>query len=140
MSLASGTKVGQYEILGPLGAGGMGEVYRARDTSLNRDVAIKVLPPLVSADPDRLHRFEVEAKAAAALNHPNILSVYQFGTHEGSPYLVSELLEGKTLGESLRRGPLPYLKHAARLRYRSRGRPAEQWGTHWTRGGWFGFQ
>jgi len=108
MSLASGTKVGQYEILGPLGAGGMGEVYRARDTSLNRDVAIKVLPPLVSADPDRLHRFEVEAKAAAALNHPNILSVYQFGTHEGSPYLVSELLEGKTLGESLRRGPLPF--------------------------------
>jgi eukaryotic-like serine/threonine-protein kinase len=106
MTLASGTKLGQYEILGPLGAGGMGEVYRARDASLNRDVAIKVLPHLISADPDRLHRFEVEAKAAAALNHPNILSVYQFGTHEGSPYLVSELLEGKTLGESLRRGPL----------------------------------
>jgi len=108
MTLASGTMLGQYEILGPLGAGGMGEVYRARDTSLNRDVAIKVLPHLVSADSDRLHRFEVEAKAAAALNHPNILSVYQFGTHEGSPYLVSELLEGKTLGEGLRRGPLPF--------------------------------
>ena len=107
MALASGTKLGQYEVLGPLGAGSMGEVYRARDTFLNRDVAIKVLPKLVSAESDRLHRFEVEAKAAAALNHPNILSVYQMGTHEGIPYLVSELLEGKTLGESLRRGPLP---------------------------------
>lgn len=107
MPLPSGTKLGQYEILGPLGAGSMGEVYRARDSRLNRDVAIKVLPKLVSAEPDRLHRFEIEAKAAAALNHPNILSVYQMGTHEGTPYLVSELLEGKTLAESLRRGPLP---------------------------------
>lgn len=107
MTLASGTKLGQYEVVGPLGAGSMGEVYRARDTRLNREVAIKVLPALLSADSDRLRRFEVEAKAAAALNHPNILSVYQMGTHDGVPYLVSELLEGKTLGESLRRGPLP---------------------------------
>lgn len=108
MTLTSGTKLGQYEILSPLGAGSMGEVYRARDSRLNRDVAIKVLPGLVSAEPDRLQRFEIEAKAAAALNHPNILSVYQMGTHEGAPYLVSELLEGKTLAESLRRGPLPF--------------------------------
>ena len=107
MPLPDGTKLGQYEILGPLGAGTMGEVYRARDSRLNREVAIKVLPELVSAEPDRLQRFEIEAKAAAALNHPNILSVYQMGTHLGSPYLVTELLEGKTLGESLRRGPLP---------------------------------
>jgi Tol biopolymer transport system component len=107
MSLPPGTKLGEYEILGPLGAGSMGEVYRARDSRLNREVAIKVLPGLASAEPDRLQRFEIEAKAAAALSHPNILAVFQMGTHEGAPYLVSELLEGKTLGESLRRGPLP---------------------------------
>ena len=107
MSLAPGTKLGQYEILGPLGAGSMGEVFRARDTRLNRDVAIKVLPKLVSAEPDRLQRFEIEAKAAAALSHQNILSVFQMGTHDGAPYLVTELLEGKTLGETLRRAPLP---------------------------------
>lgn len=107
MPLSPGTKLGQYEIVGPLGAGSMGEVYRARDSRLNRDVAIKVLPKLVSLDAERLQRFEIEAKAAAALSHPNILSVYQMATHEGTPYLVSELLEGKTLGESLRRGPLP---------------------------------
>ena len=100
-------KIGQYEILSPLGAGSMGEVYRARDTRLNRDVAIKILPELASSDPERLHRFEIEARAAAALNHPNILAVYQMGTYEGAPYLVSELLEGKTLTETLRRGPLP---------------------------------
>jgi len=107
MTLASGTKLGQYEIISPLGAGSMGEVYRARDLQLNRDVAIKILPNLVKTDPDRLARFEIEAKAAGALNHPNILSVYQMGTHEGAPYIVCELLEGKTLAESLRRGPLP---------------------------------
>ncbi len=88
----------------------MGEVYRARDNRLNRDVAIKVLPELVSSDAQRLHRFEHEARAAAALNHPNILVVYQMGTYEGTPYLVSELLEGKTLTEVLRRGPLPLRK------------------------------
>ena len=107
MSLVPGTKLGQYEILGPLGAGSMGEVYRARDSRLNRDVAIKVLPKVLSSEPDRLQRFEIEAKAVAALSHPNILSVFQMGTHDGAPYLVTELLEGKTLGESLRRGPLP---------------------------------
>lgn len=88
----------------------MGEVYRARDTRLNRDVAIKVLPELVSSDAQRLLRFEHEARAAAALNHPNILVVYQMGTYEGTPYLVSELLEGKTITEVLRRGPLSLRK------------------------------
>ena len=110
MVLASGTKLGQYEILSPLGAGGMGEVYRARDLRLNRDVAIKVLSLFLSTDPDSLRRFEQEARAAAALNHPNILAVYQMGTYEGVPYLVSELLEGKTLQEALRSGPLPLRK------------------------------
>ncbi len=110
MPLASGTKLGHYEILSPIGAGSMGEVYRARDTQLDRDVAIKVLPEFVSTDRDRLLRFEREAKSAAALNHPNILAVYQMGTYLGMPYLVSELLEGKTLTETTRRGPLPLRK------------------------------
>ncbi len=88
----------------------MGEVYCARDTRLDRDVAIKILPELVSSEPERLQRFETEAKAAAALNHPNILAVYQMGTYAGVPYLVSELLEGKTLAETIRRGPLPLRK------------------------------
>jgi eukaryotic-like serine/threonine-protein kinase len=107
MTLASGTRLSQYEIIAPIGAGSMGEVYRARDSRLERDVAIKVLPEFVALDHDRLQRFEVEAKAAAALNHPNILAVYQMGTYAGVPYLVSELLDGKTLTESLRRGSLP---------------------------------
>src|SRR5271170_673823 len=110
MALTPGMKLGQYEIVSPLGAGSMGEVYRARDLRLDRDVAIKVLPELVSLDPERLQRFEVEAKAAAALNHPNILAVYQMGSYAGVPYLVSELLEGKTLTETLRRGPLALRK------------------------------
>src|SRR5580700_10494257 len=110
MTLASGTRLSQYEILSPLGAGSMGEVYRARDSRLERDVAIKILPQFVASDSQRLHRFEVEAKAAAALNHPNILAVYQMGTYAGVPYLVSELLEGKTLAETVRRGPLPLRK------------------------------
>jgi serine/threonine protein kinase/Tol biopolymer transport system component len=110
MALTSGTKLGQYEIISPLGAGGMGEVYRARDTRLNRDVAIKVLPGLLSADPDRMLRFESEARAAAALNHPNILAVYQMGTYARVPYLVSELLEGKTLAEMLKAGPISLRK------------------------------
>jgi hypothetical protein len=97
MSLAPGARLDGYEILGPLGSGGMGDVYRARDSALKREVAIKVLPPFVSQDPDRLRRFQQEAQAAAALNHPNILAVFQFGTFENSPYLVSELLEGDTL-------------------------------------------
>lgn len=106
MPLAEGTKLDGYEILGPLGAGGMGEVYRARDSALKREVAIKVLPTYVSRDPDRLRRFEQEAQAAATLNHPNILAVYRFGTFDGSPYLVAELLEGSTLREALRHGAL----------------------------------
>jgi serine/threonine protein kinase/Tol biopolymer transport system component len=108
--LTSGTKVGEYEVKSMLGAGGMGEVYRARDARLGRDVAIKVLPSLFSADSERLRRFEQEARAAAALNHPNILAVFQMGTYEGAPYLVSELLEGETLREQIKRGPLSVRK------------------------------
>ena len=88
----------------------MGEVYRARDTRLDREVAIKVLPESVTADPEHLRRFEQEARAAAALNHPNILAVYQMATHEGVSHMVTELLEGETLRERLRRGPLPLRK------------------------------
>ena len=110
MPLAAGAKLDGYEVVGLLGAGGMGEVYRARDPALKREVAIKVLPSFVSQDPDRLHRFEQEAQAAAALNHPNILAVYQFGVFEGAPYLVSELLEGGTLRQLLQRGPLQVRK------------------------------
>ena len=91
MPLAPGARLGPYEILAPLGAGGMGEVYRARDPRLGRDVAIKVLPAAFSDDPDRLRRFEQEARAAAALTHPNILAVYHIGTHDRAPYIVSEL-------------------------------------------------
>src|SRR5258705_9040702 len=99
MPLATGSRLGPYEIVAPLGAGGMGEVYVARDARLGRNVAIKVLPAAISADPDRLRRFEQEARAAAALNHPNILAIYDIGSHEGAPYVVSELLEGMTLRE-----------------------------------------
>jgi Tol biopolymer transport system component len=110
MTLAAGTKLDSYEVLGLLGAGGMGEVYRARDPALKREVAIKVLPPFVSRDPDRLQRFEQEAQAAAALEHPNILAVHQFGAFNGSPYLVCELLAGESLRHALQRGPLPVRK------------------------------
>jgi serine/threonine protein kinase len=110
MPLAAGTRIDDYEVLGLLGAGGMGEVYRARDLVLKREVAIKVLPPVVSQDPEKLRRFEQEAQAAAALNHPNILAVYRFGVFQGAPYLVSELLEGETLRQLLQRGRLPSRK------------------------------
>ena len=110
MSLTPGTILGQYEIRSALGAGGMGEVYRAHDARLDREVAIKVLPESLTSDPDRLRRFEQEARAAAALNHPNILAVYQMATHEGVSYMVSELLDGETLRERLRRGPVPLRK------------------------------
>ena len=106
----SGTMLGEYEIRSLLGAGGMGEVYRARDARLHRDVAIKVLPHFFSADPGRLRRFEQEARAAAALNHPNILAVFQMGAYEGTPYLVSELLEGETLREKIECGRLTLLQ------------------------------
>ncbi|HSE24523.1 MAG TPA: protein kinase [Pyrinomonadaceae bacterium] len=108
--LTSGTKLERYEILSLLGEGGMGEVYRARDVKLKRDVAIKVLPAAFSADTDRLRRFEQEAHAAGSLNHPNILAVYDVGAHEGAPYIVSELLEGETLREMLSKGALPQRK------------------------------
>lgn len=107
VTLAAGTRFEGYEIEKLIGSGGMGEVYRAHDLRLARDVAIKVLPRFVTSDPDRLQRFEQEARAAAALNHPNILAVYQMGVHEGAPYLVSELLDGCTLREQVRQGPLP---------------------------------
>jgi eukaryotic-like serine/threonine-protein kinase len=107
MSVASGARLGPYEIRGPLGAGGMGEVYRARDPRLGRDVAVKVLPPAFSADPGRLARFEQEARAVAALNHPNIIAIYDVGTEDGRPYLVTELLEGGTLRTRLSDEPLP---------------------------------
>jgi len=107
MAVVEGTRLGPYEILSPLGAGGMGEVYRARDTRLGRDVAVKVLPASYSSDRDRLHRFEQEACAAGALNHPNILSIHDIGTHDGSPYVVSELLDGETLRKRLSGTALP---------------------------------
>jgi len=106
MALSLGTRLDSYEIVAPIGAGGMGEVYRARDTSLKRDVAIKVLPASYSLDPARLSRFQLEAEAAAALNHPNILSIFHIGQQDGSPYIVTELLEGETLRERLRHGAL----------------------------------
>jgi eukaryotic-like serine/threonine-protein kinase len=101
-----GARLGPYEIIAPIGAGGMGEVYRARDARLGREVAIKVLPAEFAADPERLRRFEREAKATAGLSHPNILDVHDVGTHEGVPYLVEELLEGESLKERLARGAL----------------------------------
>src|SRR5262245_4932627 len=107
MTIQAGSRLGPYEVLAPLGAGGMGEVYRARDPRLGREVAIKVLPAALSADPDRLKRFEQEARAAGLLNHPNITAVYDIGSHEGAPYVVSELLEGETLRARLAGGALP---------------------------------
>src|SRR5438270_952003 len=110
MTIDAGTKLGRYEIRSKIGAGGMGEVYRARDEKLNRDVAIKVLPASLSQDTDRLRRFEQEAQAAGALNHPNILAVYDVGAHDGAPYIVSELLEGEELREQLNDGSIPQRK------------------------------
>src|SRR5215471_19901125 len=106
MVLPAGTRFGPYEIQSPLGAGGMGEVYRAHDARLGRTVAIKVLPASFSMDRDRLQRFIQEARAAAGLNHPNILSIFDIGEEQASPYIVSELLEGETLREKLRAGPI----------------------------------
>jgi eukaryotic-like serine/threonine-protein kinase len=106
MPFGAGDKLGRYEIRSKLGAGGMGEVYRARDERLNRDVAIKVLPPSLIENADRLHRFEQEAQAASALNHPNILVIYDVGSNANAPYVVSELLEGESLRDRLSDGPL----------------------------------
>ncbi len=110
MPLTSGSRLGPYEVVSPLRAGGMGEVYRARDTRLDREVAIKVLPAESSTDPDRLKRFAQESKAAGALSHPNLLAVFDTGVHEGGPYIVFELLQGETLRERLGPGPLPTRK------------------------------
>src|ERR1700733_3559720 len=110
MTLQLGTRLGPYEIVAPLGAGGMGEVYRARDSRLNRDVAIKVLPERLSQDPQSLARFEREAKAVAALSHPNILVLFDVGTHDGHTYAVTELLEGQTLRERLDGSALAWRK------------------------------
>ena len=106
MSLAAGSKLGPYEILGTLGAGGMGEVYRARDARLGRDVAIKILPEGFAQSPDRLRRFEQEARVVATLNHPNILAIHDIGAEGGAPYLVTELLEGEPLREKMKEGAL----------------------------------
>ncbi len=106
MPLAPGLKLGPYEVLSPIGAGGMGEVYRAKDSRLGRDVALKIVPPTYATDPDRLRRFEQEAQAVAALNHPNILAIHDIGLHDSSPFLVSELLEGESLRALLDRGPI----------------------------------
>jgi len=110
MTLASGSRLGPYEILTPLGAGGMGEVYRAKDTRLHREVAVKVLPASFSQDAGRLRRFEQEARAASALNHPGILTIHDFGLQDGAPYVITELLEGETLREKVAGGRLPVRK------------------------------
>src|SRR6202451_4140647 len=110
MALTTGSKVGPYEIVAPLGAGGMGEVYRARDARLGREVALKVLPESFSRDSERLRRFEQEAQAVAALNHPNILAIHDIGEQGGTPFIVSELLEGESLRAVLERGPVAQRK------------------------------
>src|SRR5499425_1602239 len=118
MPLVSGTKLGPYEVLGPLGAGGMGEVYRARDTRLERTVAIKILPAQFSADPGRKQRFEREAKTISSLNHPNICTLHDIGSQDGVDYLVMECVEGETLAKRLEKGPLlleQVLKYGAQI-------------------------
>src|SRR5258707_1097451 len=110
MALAPGSKLGAFEIVAPLGAGGMGEVYRARDTRLERTVAIKLLPAAFSANSDRLQRFEQEARSASALNHPNIVTIYELGQDGCNHYIAMELVEGKTLRELLVSGLLPMRK------------------------------
>ena len=109
-TISPNTTIAQYTIVSKIGEGGMGEVWRARDPKLGRDVAIKVLPAAFSENSERLRRFEQEAQAAGALNHPNILSIYHIGTHDGAPYIVSELLEGETLRERMAGGALPQRK------------------------------
>src|SRR6476661_2048657 len=118
MPLAPGTKLGPYEIQSPLGAGGMGEVYRAKDTRLERTVAIKILPAAISADPAAKQRFEREAKTISGLNHPNICILHDVGSQDGVDYLVMECIEGETLAKRLNRGCLPLeqvLKYGAQI-------------------------
>ena len=106
MTLSAGSKLGPYEILAPLGAGGMGEVYRAKDPRLGREVALKVLPESLAADTDRLRRFEQEARAASSLNHPNIVTIHEIGSANGTAYLAMELVDGASLGEILASGAM----------------------------------
>src|SRR5690349_10136998 len=118
MALSPGTKLGPYEVVAPIGAGGMGEVYRAKDTRLDRSVAIKVLPAHFSADPIRKQRFEREAKTISSLNHPHICVLYDVGQQDGTDYLVMECVEGETLAKRLEKGPLPLeqvLKYGAQI-------------------------
>ena len=110
MQLPAGERLGPYEITAPLGSGGMGDVYRATDTRLSRDVAVKVLPAKLARDDERQRRFEVEAQAASTLNHPNIVAIHDIGSHDGAPYVVQELLEGETLRDRLDEGA-PLLEH-----------------------------
>jgi serine/threonine protein kinase len=112
-ALTPGTRLGPYQVLAQLGSGGMGEVYRARDERLGREVAVKVLHPESSADPDRIRRFEQEAKAAGTLNHPNLVAVFDTDLHDGAPYIVFELLEGRTLRQALVAGASPPSHSAA---------------------------
>ncbi len=119
MSLSTGQRLGPYEVLAPLGAGGMGEVYRARDTRLSREVAIKVLPAAVSSDPERLKRFEKEARSASSLNHPNIVTIYDIGESGGASYIAMELVAGQTLRDFAGRG--------RRCRRRSFWRSRRRW-------------
>src|SRR3989304_3950816 len=105
--LAAGTNLGSLEILGMIGSGGMGEVYRARDNKLKRDVAVKILPAEFRSDPERVARFQREAQALAALNHPNIAAIYDFAEANGVRFLIMELVEGETIAERLKSGPLP---------------------------------
>src|SRR5688572_884382 len=105
--LTAGTRIGPYEIIARIGAGGMSEVYRAFDPRIRRDVAVKVLPASFARFADRMHRFETEARAAGALNHPNLLTIFDVGTADGKPYIVTELLEGHTLRSHLREGGAP---------------------------------
>jgi len=107
MALASGTKLGPYEVLSPLGVGGMGEVYRARDVRLDRTVAVKILPSSLSDNGEAKERFDREARAISSLSHPNICHLYDIGEQDGTSYLVMEYLEGETLADRLRKGPLP---------------------------------
>jgi serine/threonine protein kinase len=134
MALRAGERLGPYEILGAVGAGGMGEVYRARDSRLGRTVAIKVLPASVSSDPVRRARFEHEARATGLLNHPNILAVHDVGDHEGAPYLVAELLEGETLRERLQAGTVPVRKAVDYALQVTRGRAAATGSKCWKKG------
>ena len=125
MALTSGTKLGPYEIVASLGAGGMGEVYRARDTRLDRIVAIKILSTQLSDNPELKQRFEREARTVSSLNHPHICQLFDVGSQDGTDFLVMEFLDGETLAERLRRGVIP-LPELLKVGMRSRGSPGDR--------------